>query len=193
MTSEVPPRPTTIDGAASVATALETAWGLEGYAEVMPLVREVDVSADERFQRLYNRFYVIRRNADWRAAYYGLFEETKREGDPDFERVIRALHERTGNIEASFASKMISTLDPDMPIWDSIVLRRLGLRPMSSSDPEARLADAVAVYGEIRAWYEGYLPTADAARNIRLFDGLVPAYTWLSPTKKIDFLLWGAR
>lgn len=193
MASEFTARPATVDGAASVAKALETAWGLEGYAEVMRLVREVDVSADEPFQRLYNRFYVVRRNAAWRAAYYELFEAEKRAGAPDFERVIRALHERTGNIEASFASKMVSTLDPGMPIWDSIVLRRLGLKPTSSSDPERRLADAVEVYGEIRAWYEGYLPTDDAARNIELFDSLVPAYAWLTPTKKIDFLLWGAR
>lgn len=193
MPDELPVRPSTIDGAASVATALEAAWGIAGYAEVMRRVREVDVSADEPFQRLYNRFYVVRRNAAWRAAYYGLFEREKRGGEPDFGRVVRALHELTGNVEASFASKMVSTLDPSMPIWDSIVLRRLGLRPTSSADPETRLADAVTVYGEIRAWYEGYLPTDDAARNLELFDGLLPAYAWLTPTKKIDFLLWGAR
>ena len=37
-------------------------------------VRKVDVSADLDFQRTYNGFYRIRRNAEWRADYYSLFE-----------------------------------------------------------------------------------------------------------------------
>lgn len=30
----------------------------------------------------------------------------------------------------------------------------------------------------------------EAAENIKLFDSLLPDYTWVSETKKIDFLLW---
>lgn len=30
----------------------------------------------------------------------------------------------------------------------------------------------------------------EVAENIKLFDSLLPGYTWVSDTKKIDFLLW---
>ena len=30
-------------------------------------------------------------------------------------------------------------------------------------------------------------------KNIRLFDGLLPGYAWLTPVKKVDFLLWSER
>lgn len=30
----------------------------------------------------------------------------------------------------------------------------------------------------------------EAAENIKLFDSLLPDYTWISDVKKIDFLLW---
>ena len=30
----------------------------------------------------------------------------------------------------------------------------------------------------------------EAAENIKLFDSLLPGCTWVSDTKKIDFLLW---
>ena len=50
------------------------------YKMIIEHVRKVDVSADLDCQRTYNGFYRIRRNAEWRAAYYGLFEEIKRKG-----------------------------------------------------------------------------------------------------------------
>lgn len=183
----------TVDGAASVAVALEKAWGLPQYVEIVDRVWRTDVSRDADFQRCFNRFFRVRRNAAWRAEFYDLFEREKREPEPSFERVVRELHGRTGGVEASFASKMVAVLDPDMPIWDGIVLGRLGLKPGMNPRAEDRLADAVGIHREICRWYEWYLQTDDAARNLALFDRVLPGYTLLSPTKKIDFLLWGGR
>lgn len=102
------------------------------------------------------------------------------------------MHELTGNVEASFASKMIATPHPERPIWDSLVLARLGLR-LKGTTAQAKLENAVEVYGEIVSWYETYLATDDAEKNIRLFDELLPDYAWLTPVKKVDFLLWSER
>lgn len=185
--------PETVDGALSVASALEKAWRLPLYAEVVEQAWQIDVSLDARFQRQFNRFFVVRRNATWREEYYAMFEREKREAAPNFERVVRELYGRTGSIEASFASKMVAVLDPNMPIWDSIVLKRLGLKPRMHASAEVRLTDATRVYGEICQWYERYLPTRDAAENLALFDRMLPKYASFTPTKKIDFLLWGAQ
>ena len=87
---------------------------------------------------------------------------------------------------------MIATLDPDRPIWDSIVLERLGLR-LKGTTAKAKLENAVGVYESIVGWYANYLTTEDAARNIALFDELLPDYAWLTPVKKVDFLLWSSR
>lgn len=109
-----------------------------------------------------------------------------------FEDVLRKMNELTGNVEASFTSKMIATLHPDRPIWDSLVLARLGLR-LKGTTAQAKLENAVEVYGKIVSWYETYLATEDAEKNIRLFDELLPDYAWLTPVKKVDFLLWSER
>lgn len=122
-----------------------------------------------------------------------MFEREKREPEPSFERVSRELHDRAGGVEASFASKMVAALDPDMPIWDGIVLGRLGLKPRTGACAEDRLADTVGIHREICRWYEWYLQADDAVRNLALFDRVLPGYASLSPTKKIDFLLWGGR
>ena len=64
--------PTTIDGRAAVRSSLVRAWGLEGYARIQHTVRETDVSSDADFQRFYNRFYRVRKNAEWQSSYYAI-------------------------------------------------------------------------------------------------------------------------
>lgn len=184
--------PTTIDGRAVIQSSLVRAWGLEGYARIQRTVRETDVSSDADFQRFYNRFYRVRRNAEWQSSYYAIMEREKATPSMAFEDVLREMNELTGNVEASFTSKMIATLHPDRPIWDSLVLARLGLR-LKGTTAQAKLENAVEVYGKIVSWYEIYLATYDAERNIRLFDELLPDYAWLTPVKKVDFLLWSER
>ena len=184
--------PTTIDGRAAIQSSLVRAWGLEGYARIQRVVRETDVSSDADFQRFYNRFYRVRRNAEWQAHYYAIMEREKASLSTAFADVLREMHAPTGNVEASFTSKMIATLHPDRPIWDSLVLARLGLK-LRGTTAQAKLKNAVGVYGEIVTWYETYLATNDAEKNIRLFDELLPDYAWLTPVKKVDFLLWSER
>ena len=184
--------PTTIDGRTAIQSSLVRTWGLEGYARIQRTVRETDVSSDADFQRLYNRFYRVRRNAEWQSSYYAIMEREKSRPSTAFGDVLREMNELTGNVEASFTSKMIATLHPDRPIWDSLVLARLGLR-LKGTRAQAKLENAVEVYDEIVSWYETYLATEDAERNIRLFDEILPDYAWLTPVKKVDFLLWSER
>lgn len=166
--------------------------GLEGYARIQRTVRETDVSSDADFQRLYNRFYRMRRNAEWQSSYYAIMEREKANPSTAYGDVLRGMHELTGNVETSFASKIIAALHPDKPIWDSLVFARLGLM-LKGTTAQAKLENAVEVYGRIVSWYETYLATDDAEKNIRLFDELLPDYAWLTPVKKVDFLLWSER
>jgi hypothetical protein len=45
-----------------------------------------------------------------------------------FEEVIWYLYEKTVQVEASFCSKLLCTIQPNMPIWDVYVLKKLGLK-----------------------------------------------------------------
>ena len=48
---------------------IERYLGLECYAEIMMRVRKTDVSKDVDFQRMFNGFYKVRRNEEWRKCY----------------------------------------------------------------------------------------------------------------------------
>ena len=75
-----------------------------------------NVATDIDFQRIFNGFYIVRRNEDWRKCYYEHFESIKN-GSPTFESIIAYLYECTGNIEPSFSSKMLATIFSEKPIW----------------------------------------------------------------------------
>ena len=90
--------PTTIDGRAAIQSSLVRAWGLEGYARIQRTVRETDVSSDADFQRFYNRFYRVRRNAEWHAHYYVIMEREKASPSTVFSDVLYEMHKFAGNV-----------------------------------------------------------------------------------------------
>lgn len=170
---------------------LAESLGLDYYARIMNGVNATNVAADRSFQKTFNAFYLVRRNETWRNIYYDLFEKLKYES-PDFEYIIRYLFEKTGNIEASFSSKMLATLCPDKPIWDHYVVENLGLK-LTGRSKEEQLNNAVALYREIERWYQSFLKTEKAAECIEVFDRALPDYQWINSIKKIDCFLWSIR
>lgn len=160
--------------------------GLDRYSEIM---NGDPVSPD--FQRAFNGFYRVRRNEAWRQHYYDLFVKAKA-GQFTFEQIISELYGLTGNVEASFSSKMLATIDASKPIWDQYVLQNLGLE-LTGRTQEEKLRNAVTLYNRIVTWYSDYLSTDEAKKNIAEFDRMLPDYTWINDTKKIDCLLWSKR
>lgn len=160
--------------------------GLDRYADIM-----IGDPVSPEFQRAFNGYYRIQRNEEWRQHYYDLFVKAKAERF-SFEQIISELYRLTGNVEASFSSKMLATIDASKPIWDQYVLQNLGLE-LTGKSQEEKLQNTVVLYNRIVRWYVDYLTTDEARENIREFDRLLPEYAWVSETKKIDCLLWSKR
>ena len=165
---------------------LARSLGLERYAEIMQ-----GDPASSTFQHLFNGYYRVRRNEEWRQIYYELFQKAKAE-HYGFAQIITELYQSTGNVEASFSSKMLATVDPHKPIWDQYVLHNLGLA-LTGKTQEEKLSNAIILYDEIDRWYTEYLASGEGKENILIFDRLLPDYSWISNVKKIDCLLWSKR
>lgn len=170
---------------------LAKSLGLDSYAKIMTHVRQTNIETDDGFQKEFNSFYRIRRNKAWRNVYYHLFEELKNK-TTSFEYIIRYIYEKTGNIEASFSSKMFATLYPDKPIWDRYVVDNLKLK-LGGKSKEEQLNNAVLLYEKIESWYRTFLSTEKAAECIDTFDKALPEYRWINSIKKIDCFLWSIR
>ena len=180
-----------IDSKKVIEARIAESMGFDKYKQIMETVRKTNVSTDLDFQRIFNAFYRVRRNAEWRKTYYDLFE-TSKNSTPSFESIIRTLYEATGNIEASFSSKMLATINSEMPIWDRYVVQNLCLE-MRGKTKEDQLKCAVDLYNKMISWYEGFLQTENGRDCIAEFDRILPGYVWMSDVKKIDFYLWSIR
>ena len=82
----------------------------------------------KEYQTIFNSFYKVRRNANWRKIFYKYFESIKDTKDIKYEDIITYLYKETGNVEASFSSKVLATINPNMPILDRNVLSNLNLK-----------------------------------------------------------------
>lgn len=80
--------------------------------------------------------------------------------------------------------------DNRMPVWDSIVLSKLRIKPSAYQDKEKRLAEAVRIYQEIDYWYKGFLQSEGSAGVLNAFDEAFPEYQNFTPVKKVDFLFY---
>jgi hypothetical protein len=175
-----------------VIAALERAeTGIYRYQSIMALFPTVNVSTDAVFQRKFNGFYRIRRNHIFREGYYS-FMETHRNAAPSFTETLRYLG-KYGKLEASFASKLLATINPDLPLWDKYVLRKAGLKnPAWYLDWETRVKQANTIYEQFIKEYAAFIPSEEGQRWIQLFDERYPD-TNITPVKKIDFILWQLR
>lgn len=166
---------------------------IQRYISIMEKVNNVDVSEDIDFQKEFNYFYKIRINGEWRNTYYSLFESFKKKDSVTFDEIIKELYKRTGWVEPSFASKMLASLNSNMPIWDSKVLARIGITA-SKKTGEDKVNETIYLYAKIVSWYDDVISNTETkTQYIEAFDKEFPQFSDISDVKKIDFILWAAE
>jgi hypothetical protein len=132
----------------------------------------------------------VRRGRDWQDKFFGLLERHKR-GTPSFAEILDALRRATGRCEASFASELLATIDPDMPVIDSVVLRNLGAR-LPAYGAKRRRARIVELHGRLVATFHEF-PATEAGRClVGRFRAAYPDAR-VTEMKMLDFVLWQTR
>lgn len=190
------------DPAKVMERSLEDSCGLTAYAKTL-MLRETNVSTDRDYQRNYTSYYRVRRDAEWLKQYYTYMEENKNNRDIEFADILRRLSniphkvrktksgsDRATSIEASFASKMLATINENYPIWDSQVVRAVGLEIDAKLQGEARIQAYIHAYEELTSKIKTFIDTPEGQECIRIFDERFPRYTYINPMKKIDHYLW---
>jgi hypothetical protein len=157
----------------------------------------LDVSSDAgaAFQRRFNGYYGVRRNAVWRTAYYSLFEATKSapaDRNARFRQVLVGLHDTAGRVEASFASKLVALLDPGAPIIDSLV--RKVMATYGAAPPfGGGIAEAEAYYTWLDQVISALVDHEAGTDWSQAFDVAFADTSGASAihtAKKLDFLIW---
>ena len=187
-----------LDSQTVIGDCLENAFGIKSYCYIIDTAAKDGFVATKDFRKAYNGFYRVRsRSPQWYDHYYSLLEDQKH-NPRSFYELLEELHKDDGNLEVSFASKLIATIDTSKPIWDQYVVANLGLRKewdKSQKLPfEERIQLADSIYSKIQQCYQEIISSPDGQQCIDLFNRELPKYKdTISDIKKIDFFLWSKR
>jgi len=166
--------------------------GVEKYTCLLQQIKFLDVSKDVQFQKSYNGFFRVRqKSTEFYDEYYIFMQDHKNSKTLSFEEILKHFYDKFNRIEASFSSKLLAMINPEMPIWDIHVLNNIGLEKPSYYSRE-RLSETIHLYSKICEWYKDFLKTDEAKNWIKLFDEQYPNYQ-ISEVKKVDFILWQTR
>lgn len=179
----------------NITKTIERQLGFNNYEY---LIKNVDVVNKANYQKKFNSFYRVRsKTKGWYEIYYKYFYSIKDNKTISFDMIIDYLFEnlpktKKGNnlVEASFSSKMLATINPEMPILDSKVLDKMNLNK-DGSNPQEKLKQAKKTYSEICFRYSRFYQTSDFKKVESIFDQAFPDYKWVSKAKKVDWFMYG--
>jgi hypothetical protein len=144
------------------------------------------------FQRAFNGFYRIRRNAGkWQPAYYGIMGQVT-QGGFSFEKILNEVYQQTNFVEASYSSKLYATIYPDEPVIDRFVLENMGLKLNNNGENGVRLKRIVELYNNVKKNIQDILESDMGKYAVGRFREEYPNHK-ITDTKVIDLVLWRIR
>ena len=159
---------------------------------------------NDDFKKKFNGYYRMGRMAkkgnDYMNKFFIILEKYRSNTDDKnkalitFENVLRELWNETGVFTPSFASKLVATINPDMPIWDTFVKRHCHVsHPAMDDDVNIRIAAAKKgyekIYNTLRLDSENLLKKFDVmCKNDK--DINQQEIDKISEMKRIDFVIW---
>ncbi len=164
---------------------------LGDYDDTQSFLLKTNVSNDSEYQRIFRSFYVVRKDKDWCNIFFSILERDKRNSKISFQDVIREIHDRARHggrqqVEPSFSSKLVATINPHLPVYDSKVKAGLGL----SEKSPYQIHKTIKTYSQIQAIESEIIADDKFNELIVSFDQTFPQYKHFTDTKKLDLFLW---
>ena len=130
----------------------------------------------------------------WYELYFSLLEREKLNQSVTFDDVFREIFRATHRNEPSFCSKLVATIRPEMPVYDSYVRENLSLNTPRPHQPrETRLQGFLRAYSVLEETIAHLLTDQRYSQLKIAFDEKYPLYSHLTDTKKLDLVLWQYR
>ena len=158
-----------------------------------------DITQDLLFQFVFRSFYRLDNaglGVPFKTKYFELMEKFRDPSTFDFTSVLRSLYEietlkGKNTFQFSFATKMLSTIDPQRPVYDREVARMFGYTRLPGGDFEDKLETYSDRYQNIENCYNQILSDKLLPGTFLAFEEKFPQHN-LSDVKRLDFIFWAA-
>lgn len=163
---------------------------LATYCWLQDNLHKRNVAVDTEYRKKFSGYYRMRFvSQEYRDQFFELFEEIKSESSPSFRVVSQKLFQVDGKHEFSFITKMLHTIEPSRPIYDSQVDIALEIHRYYQPNFEEKLRQDEHILAQISAAYRELASSPGMIELLAGFDKIIPGHT-MSAEKKIDFILW---
>ncbi|MBB2482484.1 hypothetical protein H5P36_20135 [Bacillus sp. APMAM] len=156
-----------------------------------------DVTLNPIFQFVYRSFYRLDNaglTPEFKTTYFELMQQYRNEPSIDPVEIVNKLYSykrRKGDhsIQFSFTTKLINTIDPKYPIYDSEVARVFQFSTYHLKDIDKKIARYLQQQDIIIHTYSRIIKEKLLEKPIAQFDTRFNNYE-LPLTKKLDFIFW---
>ena len=182
---------------------LTIAKGLLDYQYIMNYWKTDCVNADttiqEDFRSVYYGFYLKARwakmsNGEYQNEYFQLLHSSPQH---DLMTIIDIFKNKSGDYEFSICSKLLHTINPTFPIYDSKVRNflknKVGLDFWYLTGRKAFKTTEEKIKNDwtlLCTWYRDFIKTTEGKDWIAWFDVNFPSFQSISDVKKIDFIIF---
>lgn len=164
--------------------------GMDKYNRIIKMFNDGEDLSAKKFTKLFNGFYRVRRDEKtWQKHYYHFFKKNRKNKNVSFNEILDYMYEKTGNIEASFSSKMLATINPDKPIWDKYVLNYYKIKVGETTNKKEKIAKTKEAYKKLVEEVNKKLSDKETQKIIKDFREFFPELNF-SDVKILDFLIW---
>ena len=149
-----------------------------------------DVSTDAEYKKKFAGYYRMRYvSQQYRDCFFSLLEAMKHDKDVSFADIARDLFQVDGRHEFSFITKMLHTIDPSRPIYDSQVDQALQIHRTYQPNFDFKIQQDEEILRQISFAYRCLEAASEMTEPLAAFDQIIPNRS-MNIAKKLDFLLW---
>ena len=163
------------------------------------LIKDGNIENDSIFRYLFKKFYLSSSARFLTEKSYDLYfsilsnlKITKLDNITDIIKyLLEKLKPMRNKLEYSYTSKILHTINPRFPIYDSYIRKALNLRVIEGDSDDQKINDFLNHYNKINQIYREIIKNNLLETPIEKL-GKKRIISRLSPVKTIDFLFWGA-
>ena len=155
-----------------------------------------NVCCEKEYQQNYIMFYGMNRTAKkFKDEYFKLLKENDNLSSMQyverFKFIATKLKRKDKNYQFSFITKLMHTLNRDLPIYDRMIREAVGLEDVYGIEKyEDKVEKSIEIMQAVIKLYENLLKKDDIKKIFDTFDNKFPIAKSISDTKKLDFMLW---
>lgn len=167
------------------------------YAFLQKEFQKNKITENHVFQFVYRSFYRLDNaglSKAFKQAYFVIMEELRHASSIDLVQIVDRLYEYPrlkgdNSVQFSFSTKLVNTINPTYPIYDSEVAKVFGFSTYHIKDKDQKMKRYLSQYQTIQDTYNVLLNDSQFLEILYQFDRRFPEYN-LTPIKKIDFIFW---